>query len=129
MTTGSGVTEMSEQLIPQEVLDKLPTPVGFHLLLALREFEAVSEGGIVLSTNMVRQETTASILGLVVKVGPDAYNDKEKFPSGPWCQEGDWVMFKSYAGVRFKVGAQEFRLINDDTVEAVVSDPASIERV
>ena len=70
----------------------------------------------------------ASIFGYVVAMGEDAYQDKAKFPNGPWCKIGDWVIFRSYSGTRLKVEDQEFRLINDDTVEAVVDSPAKIER-
>jgi len=73
-------------------------------------------------------EQTASVIGFVVKAGPDAYMDKDKFPNGPYCQEGDFVIFRSYSGTRFKIDKQEFRLINDDTVEAVVEDPRGYTR-
>jgi co-chaperonin GroES (HSP10) len=64
----------------------------------------------------------------VLKVGPEAYADADKFPSGPYCKEGDFVIFRSYSGTRFKVAGKEFRIINDDTVEAVVDDPRGYER-
>jgi co-chaperonin GroES (HSP10) len=73
-------------------------------------------------------EQTASIIGMVVAMGPDAYMDGAKFPSGPYCKEGDFVIFRSYSGTRFKIGGKEFRLINDDTVEAVVDDPRGFAR-
>ena len=66
--------------------------------------------------------------GYVLKLGPDAYQDKNRFPSGPWCQEGDWVVFRPYSGTRMKIYGKEFRLINDDTVEAVVEDPTGVVR-
>ena len=62
-------------------------------------------------------------------MGNEAYKDEDKFPSGPYCKEGDWVVFRSYSGTRFKVENQEFRIINDDTVEAVVEDPRGVKRV
>jgi co-chaperonin GroES (HSP10) len=68
------------------------------------------------------------MIGFVVSMGPDAYSDDKKFPTGPWCKEGDFVMFRSYSGTRFKVMGEEFRLINDDTVEAVVDDPRGYSR-
>ena len=61
-------------------------------------------------------------------MGPDAYDDKKKFPNGPYCNEGDWVLMRSYSGTRFKIHGKEFRLINDDSVEAVVQDPRGIEK-
>jgi len=74
-------------------------------------------------------EETASIVGFVIKMGDLCYQDESKFPTGPWCKEGDWVMFRAYSGTRFKVHSAEFRLINDDTVEAVVQDPRGVRRV
>jgi co-chaperonin GroES (HSP10) len=74
-------------------------------------------------------EGIASIIGFVVSMGPDAYQDKEKFPHGPYCEKGDFVIFRSYSGTRFKIHTQEFRLINDDTVEAVVDDPRGYKRI
>ena len=62
-------------------------------------------------------------------MGPDAYKDKEKFPTGPWCKRGDFVIFRSYSGTRFKIHSHEFRIINDDTVEAVVEDPRGYKRI
>ena len=79
--------------------------------------------------SLTKMEQTASIVGLVVEMGPDAYLDKSKFPNGPYCKKGDFVIFRSYSGTRFKVKNEEFRLINDDTVEAVVDDPRGFIRV
>jgi co-chaperonin GroES (HSP10) len=73
-------------------------------------------------------EETASIIGYVMRVGPDAYSDPARFPAGAWCKEGDFVIFRSYSGTRFKVQGREFRLINDDTVEATVEDPRGYSR-
>ena len=74
-------------------------------------------------------EETASIVGFVIKMGPDAYSDKDRFPNGPYCQEQDFVIFRSYSGTRFKIHGKEFRLINDDSVEAVIQDPRGLEKV
>ena len=74
-------------------------------------------------------EQTASIIGLVIALGEAAYKDADKFPDGPYCKEGDFVVFRSYSGTRFKLRGEEFRLINDDTVEAVVDDPREYTRV
>ena len=74
-------------------------------------------------------EGVASIIGFVVSMGSDAYKDQEKFPNGAYCKKGDFVIFRSYSGTRFKIHQQEFRLINDDTVEAVVDDPRGYKRI
>lgn len=106
----------------------LPLPSGYHILIALLEAKEKTQGGILLPEEHVYREQTASIVGFVVKVGPDAYRDQRKFPTGAWCKEGDFVLFNPYSGSRVKVHGREFRLINDDTVLAVVDDPRGIER-
>lgn len=103
-------------------------PVGFKLLIALLPPKDKTKGGIIIPDSPKDREHTASIMGNVISMGPLAYKDDVKFPDGAWCKPGDWVMFKSYSGIRFKIAEQEFRLINDDTVEAVVDDPRLIER-
>ena len=107
---------------------KLPEPTGYRLLIALPEIDEKTEGGVIMPDGLRRDESTASIIGFVIKAGSDAYSDKERFPNGPWCKEGDFVIFRSYSGTRFKVAGKEFRLINDDTVEGVVDDPRGYTR-
>ena len=109
--------------------DAVPVPTGYHILIAVPSIEEKTKGGIIRPDQLRQLEKTASIFGLVLAVGPDAYKDEAKFPSGPWCKVDDWVVFRSYSGTRFIVNGQELRLINDDTVEAVVADPRQIERV
>ena len=69
-----------------------------------------------------------SIIGLVVDMGDQAYSDDERFPTGPWCKEGDFVMFRMNSGTRFTIGGVEYRLMNDDSIEAIVDDPSGIQR-
>ncbi len=107
---------------------KLPEPTGYRLLIALPEIDEKTQGGVIMPDGLVKDESTASIIGFVLKIGPDAYSDKERFPNGAWCKEGDFVIFRSYSGTRFKVAGKEFRLINDDTVEGVVDDPRGYTR-
>jgi co-chaperonin GroES (HSP10) len=107
---------------------RLPEPTGYRLLIAIPEVNEKTEGGVFMPDQLKKAEETASIIGFVVKAGPDAYGDDNKFPNGPWCNEGDFVIFRSYSGTRFKVLGKEFRLINDDTVEAVVEDPRGYSR-
>ena len=108
---------------------KLPEPTGYRLLIALPEIDEKTQGGVIMPDGLVKDESTASIIGFVIKSGPDAYSDKERFPNGAWCKEGDFVIFRSYSGTRFKVAGKEFRLINDDTVEGVVDVPRGYTRV
>jgi len=112
----------------EQLKAKLPEPSGYRLLIAVPEISEKTEGGVFMPEQLKKAEETASIVGFVVKAGPEAYTDVNKFPSGPWCKEGDFVIFRSYSGTRFKVLGKEFRLINDDTVEAVVEDPRGYSR-
>lgn len=106
----------------------LPLPKGYKLLIYVPELKSQTKGGILLPEQSLAREKTASIVGLLLVKGPDAYRDPEKFMSGPYADEGDWIMFHSYAGTRFRVHGKEYRLINDDTVEAVVRAPDLVER-
>lgn len=106
----------------------LPEPKGYRILIALPEVQEKTAGGIIRPDDLRKKEETASILGLVVELGPDCYADPARFPGGPYCKSGDWVIFRSYSGTRFKIKGREYRLINDDTVEGVVSNPQVFER-
>ena len=114
--------------VDQKVATKIPEPSGFKLLIKPLEVKEKTDTGVYMPDSLKSAEQTASVIGFVVKAGPDAYMDKDKFPTGPYCQEGDFVIFRSYSGTRFKIDKQEFRLINDDTVEAVVDDPRGYTR-
>ena len=111
-----------------DIASKIPEPSGYKLLIKPLEVQEKTESGIYMPDALKQAEQTASVIGFVVKAGPDAYKDTDKFPSGAYCNEGDFVIFRSYSGTRFKVGKEEFRLINDDTVEAVVDDPRGYAR-
>lgn len=110
-----------------ELKKLLPDPVGYHVLIAM-PLRQDKIGSILMTEEQKYREATASITGCVMKVGPDAYNDKSKYPTGPWCREGDWVIFRSYSGTRLKVKDQEFRILNDDSIEATVLDARIVER-
>jgi len=116
------------KLEDEELKAKLPEPSGYRLLIAIPEVSEKTQGGVFMPEQLKKAEETASVIGFVIKAGPEAYSDPNKFPSGPWCSEGDFVIFRSYSGTRFKVMGKEFRLINDDTVEAVVEDPRGYSR-
>jgi co-chaperonin GroES (HSP10) len=111
-----------------DVRAKLPDPKGYRILIAIPEVSQKTEGGVFIPDERRNAEETASLIGYVLKVGSEAYVDANRFPTGPWCKEGDFVIFRSYSGTRFKVMGKEFRLINDDTVEAVVEDPRGYSR-
>jgi co-chaperonin GroES (HSP10) len=104
-------------------------PVGYHLLVRLLPLSEKTKGGIYRPQDLQQAEQMATQLGEVIEVGAGAYADPEKFPDGPWCEPGDHIMMRSYSGTSFKIDEQEYRLINDDTVEAVVRQPSRISRV
>jgi len=109
----------------------LPTPTGWKLLCVVPEVEQKIAGtslDLVRDTATMRQEEHATTVLFVLRVGPDAYKDTAKFPNGAWCKEGDFVLVRTYSGTRFKIFGKEFRLINDDQVDAVVEDPRGLTR-
>ena len=116
--------------VTEEELDaQLPKPVGYRILVALPEVEdTYGDSGIIKSSKEMHNDHIMSIMGLVLDMGDGAYSDKERFPTGPWCKTGDYVMFRMNTGTRFKVGGVEYRLMNDDSIEATVTDPRGISR-
>ena len=126
---GSVEVETEGPDIDDRTARQLPEPKGYKLLIALPEVEEKTEGGIIKAHSTMQVEETGSIIGFVMKIGPDAYADEKRFPSGPYCKQGDFVMMRAYSGTRFKIHGKEFRLINDDSVEGVVEDPRGIVRV
>jgi co-chaperonin GroES (HSP10) len=106
----------------------IPTPTGYHLLIALPEVEEEFDGGILKATKTMREEQILSSIGLVLDMGDQAYADQTRFPTGPWCKTGDYVMFRPNSGTRFRIGATEYRLLNDDSVQAIVPNPRAIAR-
>lgn len=119
------MTEISDQ----EFEAQLPKPVGYHLLIALPKVEDSFDSGIVKADITKTHEQVLSMMGAVIDMGDLAYRDQERFPTGPWCKVGDFVMFRPHSGTRFKVNGREYRLLNDDSIEAVVDDPSGVTRV
>lgn len=114
----------------ETVESQIPRPVGYHLLIAMPQVEETyGDTGIIKVTKTMQHDNLLSMIGLVVDMGEQAYADKERFPTGPWCKVGQYVMFRMNSGARFKVGSTEFRLLNDDSIEAVVPDPRGVSRV
>ena len=126
---------MTEPAIDQPVLtDKeidaqLPKPVGYRVLVALPQQKDTYEGSNILKTDTAKRlDHIMSIMGLVMDMGDQAYADKERFPTGAWCKQGDYVMFRANTGTRFKINGNEYRLMNDDSIEAVIANPSGIQR-
>jgi len=127
MTMSEAVAEI--QLTQEDIENQLPVPVGYRVLVALPQVEETfGESGLVKSATTINHEHVMSIIGLVLDMGQQAYADEDRFPTGPWCKQGDYVMFRANTGTRFKVNGVEYRLMNDDSIEAVVADPRGITR-
>lgn len=107
---------------------QIPDPVGFHVLCMVPEIEDKFDSGIVKAETTINFEERLSTVLFVMKLGPDCYKDTSRFPTGPWCKEGDFVLVRPNSGTRLKIHGREFRIINDDTVEGVVEDPRGIAR-
>ena len=114
-----------------EKAKQLPAPMGYKILCAIpeaeKEFEE-SEVGLMKADETMRMEEVLTTVLFVVALGPDCYKDEKRFPSGPWCKQGDFVLVRPNSGSRLLIHGREFRIINDDTVEAVVEDPRGIKR-
>jgi co-chaperonin GroES (HSP10) len=118
-------------VVPQTAEDKakqLPKPTGYHILVTVPEAEDKYESGLIKADQTRQFEEVLATVFFVVALGPDCYKDEKRFPSGPWCKQGDFVLARPNSGTRLKIHGQEFRMINDDTVEAVVEDPRGIRR-
>ena len=113
----------------EEKAKQLPDPKTYHLLCVLPEADDKYDSGLVKADKTIQFEELLSPVLFVVKMGPDAFKDEKRFPSGPSCKEGDFVIVRPNTGTRMKIHGREFRLINDDSVEAVVQDPRGISRV
>jgi co-chaperonin GroES (HSP10) len=112
----------------EEKARQIPDPVSFHLLCVLPDAEEEYDSGLIKASQTMHFEEVLSPVLFVVKVGPDAYKDEKRFPSGPSCKQGDFVLVRPNTGTRIKIHGKEFRIINDDSVEAVVQDPRGIKR-
>ena len=116
--------EKKKKNIPEA--SKLPKPTGWRLLVLPHRGQGKTKGGVLLSDKTVEDAQVATNVGLVLAVGPDAYNDIERFPNGPWCKKDDWVIFARYAGSRLNIEGGELRILNDDEILGTTDDPESI---
>lgn len=117
------------ELTDEELDAQLPRPVGYHLLVAMPEVEQTFGDGLIVKANStIHHDSIMSMVGVVLDMGDQAYSDESRFSTGAWCKVGDYVMFRMNTGTRFKVGGKEYRLMNDDSIEAVVSDPRGVSR-
>ena len=118
-----------KQTKPTETsLDKMPEPTGWRILILPYKGKGKTEGGVFIPDQAVEREALATVCGYVLKIGPLAFKDKDKFGEtyNPWCKEKDWVIFGRYAGSRFKIDGGEVRLLNDDEILATINNPEDI---
>ena len=121
--------EPSDTATEQERARSLPTPTGYRILCAVPDVDRQFENSrLIKSDTFIKMEEHGTTVWFVLTLGPEAYKDTSKFPQGPWCKEGDFVLVRTYSGTRFKVFGKEFRLLNDDQIDAVVQDPRGITR-
>jgi co-chaperonin GroES (HSP10) len=113
---------------PEQKAKQLPDPSGYRILCAIPEIEDAYDSGLIKADTTVRYEELLTTILFVIKMGPDCYKDEARFPSGPWCKQGDFILVRPHAGTRVKIHGREFRIINDDAVEGVVEDPRGISR-
>lgn len=113
---------------PEQKAKQLPDPSGYRILCAVPEIDEKFESGILKADITQHHEELLTTVLFVLKLGPDCYKDESRFPSGPWCKEGDLVLVRPHTGSRLKIHGREFRIINDDSVEGVVEDPRGISR-
>lgn len=127
MSIGSISVEATKEK-GENLADRLPAPVGYKILAIKPKIVDKTESGVVVADTFVKREEAGAVVGMVLKVGDMAYKDTEKFPTGPWCKEGDFILIGAYRGSRFSVDGEEFIMINDDMVEGTVADPRGIGR-
>ena len=112
----------------EEKATQLPKPSGYRILCAIPEVEKEYDSGIIKADTTIHHEEVLTTVLFVVEMGPDCYQDKVRFPNGAWCKQGDFILVRPNSGSRLVIHGREFRIINDDTVEAVVDDPRGIKR-
>ena len=129
---------MSKLIVPKHVWDgkavekqkkeieKVPNPTGYRIVLFPLKLDSKTKSGIILTDETVAESQITTNICKVLKVGPDAYKDKDKFPTGQWCKTDDWVLITRYAGSRIRIDGGELRIINDDEILAVIDDPRDI---
>jgi|TARA_R100000656_G_scaffold58264_1_gene45488 co-chaperonin GroES (HSP10) len=117
---------LDPSLIDQPILERLPAPTGWRILILPYRPPKATKSGILLADKSLDEAQIQTVAGYVLRLGPLAYKDNKKFPDGPWCKEKQWVIFARYAGSRFKIEGGEVRILNDDEILATIKDPEDI---
>lgn len=124
------VPEVEQPMTDEQLEAGLPKPTGYKLLLAMPQVDKKFKGSVIEKVeSTVAAETITSVVALVIDMGPDAYQDEKRFPSGPWCKPGDYVLLRPYQGTRFILNNQEYRVVPDDSIDGTVNDPSGYRRV
>ena len=121
-----GLKRSKEQKEVTKEKTKLPQPTGWRLIVLPFKMDEKTKGGIIMNDTTLEKQQVASQCGNVLAMGPQCYKDKERYPEGPWCKVGDWVIFARYAGSRIEIEGGEVRLLNEDEILATVQDPTDI---
>ena len=116
----------SNKKLEEKQATKLPKPTGWRILVLPFKMKEKTKGGVILAEDTLDRQQIASQVGLVLAMGPQCYQDKERYPEGPWCKVNNWVMFARYAGSRVKIEGGEMRMLNDDEVLATIDSPEDI---
>ena len=115
-----------EHLPTDKVLERLPDPTGWRMLVLPYRGQGKTKGGVLLTDETMQERSYTTVTGLVLQMGPDCYKDETRYPNGPWCKVNDWIIFGRYAGSRFGIEGGEVRILNEDEIIAVVKDPEDI---
>jgi co-chaperonin GroES (HSP10) len=119
-------TVLDPKAIDDNLLERLPNPTGYRILVLPYAGPKKTKGGIILADTTQETIQMTTVCGLVLKMGNLCYRDKEKFPLGAWCKTNDWVIFSRYAGSRFKIEGGEVRVLNDDEIISTIKNPRDI---
>ena len=115
--------------VPEVQDEDIPRPVGFQVLIAMPSVKDTFGDSAIMKTHQAKQhESIMSMVGLVIDMGSLAYKDKDRYPDGPWCKVGDYVLFRTNTGTRFRIYEQEYRFLNDDAIEGIVPNPNLVQR-
>ena len=121
-----GKAEDKKEENKEPAMDRVPKATGWRIVVLPHKGIEKTKGGLLLTDKAIEEQQLTTNVGLILNMGPDAYADKNKFPNGPWCKEGDWVVFARYAGSRVKIEDGEIRILNDDEILSTVEDPTDI---
>ena len=121
-----GKIESKKEENKQPAMDRVPKATGWRIVVLPHKGVDKTKGGLLLTDKAIEEQQLTTNVGLILNMGPDAYADKNKYPNGPWCKKGEWVIFARYAGSRVKIDGGEIRILNDDEILSTVEDPTDI---